>query len=330
MLQLFRTNQPLVAVLLLLYALLLRAHNFIFPTNWQPHNPDIFSQMIYSWVGTNSFGANLIALLLVFTQALMLNAVINRHKMTRQASYYTGFAYIFVASCLPEFLQLHPIHFVNTFLILVLMELFNSYKKHIAASEVFNIGFFIAICSLFYFSANVFLLLALVGLMTIRSFNLKEVTIILIGYFVPFFLLGTFLFWEDRFNEFIPIIGNFSLFDFHFEYAWYSFLKLGLIAILVLWALLKYQAFLFKTNIQVQKNIGVIYWTLLIGGLSFIYQSHVEFGHFLILAVPLGICFGFGLLNIKNKAVADFWHLILLVIVLILQYQSYLIGLITG
>ena len=330
MLQLFRTNQPLVAILLLAYAILLRAHNFIFPTNWQPTDPDIFSQMVYSWVGTNGFGANFLALLLVFIQALVLNAVVNNYKMTKQASYYPGLAYIFVASCLPEFLELHPIHFANTFLILVLLELFSSYKKHIAASEVFNVGFFIAIGSLFYFSANSFLLLAFIGLATIRSFNFKEISIILIGYFVPFFLLGTFLFWEDRFNEFIPVIGDFSFFNIYFASSWYNYAKLGLIIFLVLWAFFKYQPLLFKTNIQVQKNIGVVYWALVVGGISFIYQSHVDLGHTLILAVPLAICFGFGLLKIKNKAVADFWHLILLALVLILQYQAYLIGLITG
>lgn len=327
MLQLFRTNSPIAAILLLVYIFILRLHNFILPnsTTWEPINPNFFSRIVYDWVGTDGLAANLVALFLVFIQAFILNQIVMNNKMRRTATYFPAIAYVLIASAIPDFLVLHPLHFANTFFIIAISELFKSYRKYEAASELFNIGFCIAVGSMFYFSMNIFILFAILGLTIIRSFNLRELFIIFIGFVVPYFLAGTYLFWIDSFDEFRNIWANFYFFDFNFTWDTATYMELGLLSFIVLLSFINFQAFYYKTNIQVQKYINMVYWALFIGFLSFIYQGNVTTGHLLILAPPLAIFLAFSLLKIKNAAIAEFLHFTLLLIVLILQYRTVLI-----
>ncbi|MFK7950052.1 MAG: hypothetical protein AB8G11_20850 [Saprospiraceae bacterium] len=326
MLQLFRTNSPIAAILLLVYISILRLHEFIIPNPniWEPTNPNFFSEIVYDWVGTDGLTASLIALFLVFIQAFILNQIVLNNKMRRTATYYPAVAYVLVASAIPEFLELHPLHFANTFFIIAISQLFKSYRKYEAASELFNIGFCIAVGSLFYFSMNIFIIFAVLGLTIIRSFNLRELFIIFIGFIVPFFLAGTYLLWIDSFDTFRNIWANFYFFDFNFTWNAATYMELGLLLFIASLSLINFQAFFYKTNIQVQKYINMIYWALFIGLFSFIYQGNVTTGHLLILAPSLAIFLAFSLLKIKNAAVAEFLHFTLLLIVLILQYRTIL------
>ncbi len=327
MLQLFRTNSPIAAILLLGYVLILRLHNFIIPnsTTWEPINPNFFSKIIYDSVGTDGLIANLVALLLVFTQAFILNKIVVSNKMRRTATYFPAVTYVLIASAIPEFLVLHPLHFANTFFIIAISQLFKSYRKYEVASELFNIGLCIAVSSMFYFSMNIFILFAILGLTIIRSFNLRELFIIFIGFIVPYFLAGTYLFWTDSFDQFRNIWANFYFFDFNFTWNTATYMELGWLSFIILLSIVNFQAFYYKTNIQIQKYINMVYWALFIGFLSFIYQGNVTTGHLLILAPPLAIFLAFSLLKIKNAAVAEFLHFALLLIVLILQYRTILI-----
>ncbi len=326
MLQIFRTNSPIVTIVLLVYLILLRLHNFIFPTTWQPTNPDFLSAMMYDWIGTNAFVLNVVAISLIFLQAFMLNQIVLSNKMQRTATYFPAVAYVLIASALPEFLELHPLHFANTFFIIGLHQLFKSYRKYEPASELFNMGFCVSIGSLFYFSTNIFILFAILGLLVVRAFNIKELSIIFIGFFVPFFLVGTYLFWTDNFEIFKNIWFNFHFFNFNITRTSGIYLQFALMAFIIMLSFINFQSFFYKTNIQTQKYISMLYWAIVIGLLSFIYQGNISTGHLLILAPPLAIFLGFSLLKIKNKAVAEFLHLTLLIIVLILQYRDFLIA----
>lgn len=321
MLQLFRTNSPVAAIILLIYAFLVRLHHFIYPSDWQPTNPNFFSELIYNWVGANGLLPSLIAFFLVVLQGFMLNQIITSGKMQRIPNYFPAVAYILMASAIPEFLELQPLHFANTFFMLAIGQLFKSYRKYEAASELFNIGFYVAIGSLFYFSFNILVLFAIIGLLIVRSFNLKEILIIFIGFFVPFFLVGTYLLWIDNFEEFRNVWANFYFFDFNIIWESATYAKLGLIIFMILLSFVNFQSFYYRTTIQTQKYVSMFYWAILIAAFSLIYQGNVELGHFLILSPPLAAFLAFSLTKLKNKAVAEFLHLTLLIIVLILQYK---------
>lgn len=325
MLQIFRTNAPVAAIFLLIYTFIVRLHHFILPTDWQPSTSNFFSDIIYNWIGTTGLLPSIIALLLVFIQAFILNQIVANYKIRRTTTYFPAIAYVLVTSAVPEFLELHPLHFANTFTILVINQLFQSYRKYEAASELFNIGFFVAVGSLFYFSINILILFSILGLIVIRSFNLRELLIIIIGFAVPFVLVGTYLLWTNQFENFQNLWVNFYFFDLQIEWNTVTYIEIGIITLIGLLSLINFQAFYSKTNIQVQKYINMVYWMMFISIISFVYQEGITVGHFLIFATPLAIFLAFSLLKIKNVVVAELLHFTLLLIVLVLQYRTVLL-----
>lgn len=322
MLQLFKSNQPIAVIFILIYAFLLRLHNFIYPTDWQPVNANFLSDIVYSWVDSSGLLANITALLLIVIQAIMINQIVANNKIQRISSFLPGLSFVLIASALPDFLVLHPLHFANTFFIIAIGQLFKSYRKYEAASELFNVGFCIALGSLFYFSVNVLLVWAILGLVVIRAFNLRELLIIFVGFFVPFFLAGTYLFWIDNLDGLQDVWTNIYILDFQLEWNNTTYFKIGFITFIILLCFVNFQSFYARTNIQVQKYITMLYWALIISLLSIIFQEKLTLGHLLIFAAPLAVFLGYFLQKIKNPIIAEFFHLTLLIIVLILQYQT--------
>jgi hypothetical protein len=192
-LSLFRTNQFISNTLLVFYALLLRGLVFFLPAREvSMSHPGIISKMVYGWIGQSGWLPDLVALLLVLLQALLVNVIVAKYRMARTVSLYPGVFYILIVSSFPDFLHLSPVLMANTFLLLVLYELFDSYKKYTAAGSLYNIGLWLGVAALFYYSMLAILIAAIIGFSIVRSFKVREVLMILFGLISPYWY-GIFL-----------------------------------------------------------------------------------------------------------------------------------------
>ena len=70
-----------------------------------------------------------LAILLLITQALMLNSFINRQRMTGRQSYLPAMAYILLTSLLPDWNYFSAPLLVNTIFIFILTSLFQIYNN---------------------------------------------------------------------------------------------------------------------------------------------------------------------------------------------------------
>ena len=109
--------------------------------------------------------------------------------------------------------------------------------------------------------------------------------------------------------------------DFAIVWEAATYAKIGLFLFLLVLSFVNFQSFYFRTTIQTQKHISMFYWAVFIALLSIVYQHKVNLGHLLLLAPSLAVFLSLILTKLKNKAVAEFLHLSLLIIVLILQYK---------
>ena len=327
MLALFRTNQLFLSILLIFYVAALHIAAFVFPDAANYSNPGIFSQVVYDWIGNNSTIANILSIILLCLQGILINVVVAENRLTKEVNLFPGLIYILVASLFLEFLHLSPLHLANTFLIIVLMEVMATYKKPNAADRIFNAGFWTAVASLFYFSYSIFLILIFVALNILRAFNFKERLMYLVGATVPYILSGIYYFWHDQLDYFIKkqFAENISYLDFQMSVETMTYVKIGLFSILILAVLLSYGSYTFKQNIQIQKKISILFWAIIIGAFSVLFQSKIQLDHLLILAVPIGFLFSFNFTNMSSRF-AELLHFFILVIVFVLQYQSFIFG----
>ncbi|MFT5165785.1 MAG: hypothetical protein ACI8P3_001014 [Saprospiraceae bacterium] len=323
MLSLFRTNQIAFNLLLIVYILLIRGSAiFVTPAAENFTGQGVLSDWLNGLWGTTGPMAVSIGIGVVFFQALLINIVVAKFRVATTLSLFPGLFYALLASIFPEFLALSPALLANTFFILALWELFETYRKNNIAGNIFNIGFWLGIASLFYFSAVVFLVLAFIGLNVLRAFNLKELLMLLIGFLVPYLIGMVYFFWNDELGFFFQnyLLGKFSFLDFHYLNNLQSYIKLGVVAVLSLGVIISFNDYYAKRNIQTQKNITVIFWALFIAVVSFVFQTNIQVFHFLIFTVPLGILLSFNFLKL-SPSIAEAAHLLLFAAVLIWQFN---------
>ncbi|MBK7871232.1 MAG: hypothetical protein IPJ74_11430 [Saprospiraceae bacterium] len=187
-------------------------------------------------------------------------------------------------------------------------------------------GFWLAIATLFYPSYLILLPLGLIGVNVLRAFNIKEWLMVLIGFLVPYVIIGTYTFWIGQFDTLINLQFNrqYALLDFKTYEGYEVYFKIAFYDLFLLIAIFSYSLYVFKKVMQVQKKINVLYWGLFLSGFTLFFQSDIQLDHLLILAVPLGMMISLNFQSIANRW-AETFHLLILIIILFFQYQNFLL-----
>lgn len=321
MLTLFRKEQPVGYVFLFIYCLILRMAVFFSVSNWSPMSSGQLSELIYSNISYNSFFAELLGTLLLYFQAVLLVSMCNSNNIIKDNTFFPGLFFITLSCIFPEFNSFSPFLIANTFLIAALYSVLNSYKNQFKSGSVFNAGFLVAIATLFYFSYIIFFVCCFVGFLRLRSFKFIERIQYLIGFVIPFFLVGTYFYWIDQLNEF--------LFSFRLNIASFSFLtnnellvwiKLGILGVILLFVLGSYNSYTFKNSIHGIRKINLLFWFLILPIFTIFFQANIRFENIQIFFVPLGILLGLSMYSIRNYLVAEIIHLVLISISFLFQY----------
>lgn len=325
MLNFFRTNQQAFNIFLIIYAILLRGSMFIIPDQgWSPGKSGVFSMWVYELCDPFGRLPFIIGIVLVFVQGVLINFLVAQFRMANEVTLLPGLCYILLASSIPDFLYLSPILMANTFFIIALFELFGSYRQSSVIGNMFNVGFWLGVGSLFYFSELTFLLLAIFSSTILRTFSARETLVTIIGCTTPYILTGVYFFWYDQFLWFLQnqFVNNLGFFDFDISHSLSTYGKLGFFGLLFIIVFTGFGNYMFKKNLQVQKNISILYWALFFGFLTLMIQSGVKLEHLLVFAVPLSIFLSFNLLNLR-QSFAEAIHFVLLMGILILQFKYY-------
>lgn len=325
MLSLFRTNQFVANILLILYAVIVRAASFLIPVNDVAQSGGVFSEWLYQLIDPTAKSGLVLAFFLVCFQALLINIILAKHRMASELTLLPGMFYVLLASSISQFLYLSPALLATTFYLLALYEMFETYKKYYASGKIYNIGLWIGVASLFYFSTITFLILAIGGLRSLRAFKLKEQLTLFFGFISAYFLSFVAYFLQDNTTYFFKVqfVDGFKFLDFSSE-NWdiIFYIKAGFFVLIALIALLNFNRFQLKKNIQIQKNIGILYGGLLLTPLAAIIQANVGLDHLLLVIPSLSVLTAFFFLNLR-KSVAEALHLLLLVGIVLLQFHSW-------
>lgn len=323
MLRIFRTNQLLFGIVLLFYGAILHFSIWLYPIELTSARYGILGQWINQLGATHYYWLQGVALLLLFLQGFALNFLVAEHRLSTEVNLFPGLVYLLLTSSIPEFLAISPLHFANVFLLISLWQLMTIYKVPSCADRIFNIGFWIGVASLFYLSYGVFLILGLVGLNIMRAFSLRERLQMILGFIMPYLLCGLYFFWTDRWDDFIQsqFVSSFGFLSFRLTASLSINIAIALFIIFLIIVLMSSNGYLYKTQIQVQKKISLLFWTLLIGSSSLLIQKNIGLEHLLIMALPLSILLSINLTKLSPR-IADTVHIVLWAGVLFYQLKD--------
>jgi Family of unknown function (DUF6427) len=323
-LQLFRSNQIYILPLLLLVTLLFRAVGFLNIPETPINHSGILSDVVYTFVGSVGLLPQILALVLVFIQAWLTNAIVNEYQLLPESTWYPAVFFLILSSFSPEMQTLSPILMGNTFFMIALIETFRSYKNLQTADTIFNIGFWIAVASMFYASYWVFLIWGLLGITLLRNFKLEETLILIIGFFVPYFLLCVYFFWTNGLGLFLKteVWGHFGFFNFNLALTWQHLVVVIVWAISLASAILNASSFYDKTSIQAQRSIQLLFWAMGLVVVSLFTQAKIDINHLLLFLVPLSVFTASTFLQVRKTMYAEFAFIVFVFVMLVFQYQE--------
>jgi len=286
---------------------------------WQPDYAGQFSFWVYEWLGTDGWLLHLVTALLLFVQAVYIALLAIRHRLGSEVSLFVGVFYIIMASALPAFCHLSPELMATTFYIIALDEVLSTYRKEGTAIRIFNVGFWLAIGSLFAPAYGFLFVWGIIALWVLRSFRMQELLMLLVGACVPYILLSTYFFWYGQFGTFwqTAIVEQLAWLDFtRLQELWY--IELLFFAVLVLWCVFSRSAILLGAVMETRIKTDVIYWALLLSGGIILFTPEPGTAELFVLVVPLGVLLGLRFL-VLPKRIAALLHFLLIVAVLVWQ-----------
>ncbi|HLP51960.1 MAG TPA: hypothetical protein VK154_13820 [Chitinophagales bacterium] len=328
----FKSNSPAVVAAYIIYLVGFRVCLWFVPvdTAFVFEHSEPLSALLFAPL--KNLGANytaisaVLAAVLCFIQALIINGIVNGNKILAKKNYVAGALFLLFASFFKQALLLTPALLALTFVILATGRLFAIAKKEKSYGDVFDIGFLVAIAGLFYFPCMLLFLFAYIGLAIVRPFNYREWTILPLGFFSPILVVFTFYFWNDNVAILLPDMMNMH------NSGWLVMpvlsladkTMLGSIAFCTVVCLTLLPASLYSSLIQVRKFANALVVLIVLTLAAILLQQSIDLSHLVLLALPLGIISAMVLMQIKRNLVSEVSHLILLLLVLFAQFFVYL------
>ena len=258
--------------------------------------------------------STLIGLVLVISEAFLLNYIVNENEVLSKQSYLPALFYIVFMSNNKAMLTLHPLLFGNLFILFAAHKLLSSYRKDNTFSQAFDAGMLISVATLFYFPFIVFLPLLGIGLIILRPFSWREWLISFLGAAPPYLFVICYYFWYD--------ILNYLFYDKMF----YSFLRekqnldnsksfyfmIGFGWILLLLSMGKILLGGEIGSQRTKKSIIFLVWFFFLSALSMSLAPEISTKYFSALAIPGAVFCANYFSNIKKGWWAEFLFLLLL------------------
>ncbi len=322
MLAIFRTNQFFANAFLAVYALVIWSPAFFIPQDVLLSEGTFLFDLLSQYLPPSGSIANYaIAAVIALSQAILLNVMVSRYRLTEEITLFPGLFYLLLMGFHSSFWIVNPLLIANFFMLFAIIELVSTYKEFSSADRIFNIGLFISLASLCYFSYIVFLVFAWIGISILRAIQWKERLTLFFGFLSPYFLVSTFQYWQDNLGGFWQkeILANFKLLNFGPDKGLDEIITASLIAFFIFVAVFSYKLYTYKKKIKIQKIIDLLYWIIAVSALSILFQVQINVQHFQILLPILAIFVSINFV-MMSKQWSGLLHLFLLVGILIWHY----------
>ncbi|NQY67460.1 MAG: hypothetical protein HRT72_07035 [Flavobacteriales bacterium] len=263
---------------------------------------------------SNSYVSRVLAMFLIFIEAILLNKVVMSKKVYSKNSYLPALLYVVLMSSFPAMLYLNPIIIANLFLILALSKMFNIDTEDGFLPNVFDASVLIGIASIIYFPAIIFSMFIMYCLVFLRRSNLRERLICVIGVAIPFAFLLCYYFWIEGIERFwFDIVWNpiYHKQQFHINESQY-YVPIAILFFMTVMSFRKLYRGLSSSSINTKRILSVLIGFFIFSVASIFLAQSYSIKYFLFLAIPLSIYFTNFFLFAKRKWLSEIIFVLLI------------------
>lgn len=330
MLRFFRGTGPGVILLIIILLGALWISAFLNPQlpGQEPfeNNPMPLYGIVQSVIGNHPLSGVVFSFLIV---SVMLFLLVNFNTIVffiNERTFLPATIYVLFSALFPEMQVLNPVLPASLFLLLAVIRVMDAYRKPGIAFNFFDAALLISVGSLFYANLIWFGLLVIIGIALLRTGNIKEIAVCLLGLAVPYILvfglyyaigkdIGTFL-TDIRINLIGESIG-------------YAFTRLSVI-ILIYMALLLFISIVYlimhmnSKKIKSRKTFYLLLWSFVIPLSLYIILPSVSVEIIWITGIPASYILAHYFVFVRKKFVSEMMFTVLLLLVLLLQWLTFI------
>jgi hypothetical protein len=226
-----------------------------------------------------------IVFILLYTQTVYFNKLVNDQRIMQRPNYLTGMSYLLITSLFTEWNTLSSPLIINSLLIWVWAKMSGLYNNPSPKSALFNIGIAIGIATFFYFPSLAFAALIIFGLAITRPFKLAEWVIALLGIITPYYFLMAIVFLTDKWKGYR--FPGFSVTYPVFNQSYWSYAAIMIVLLTSIIGIFFIQQNFRRQLIQARKSWNLAFIYLLVAlSVPFINATNT-FNYWILSAVPL-------------------------------------------
>lgn len=266
----------------------------------------------------------LLAGILIFAQALLLNYVVNFYNLLSKPSFLPALMYVTVSSLFTPFFTLSPPLICNFLVIWMLAKLLSFYKNQDIKSNAYDLGMIVALGSIIYLPFIYFVVVVWLGLLIFRPFDWRDWAASIMGYLTIFFFLAVYYYLTDHIHDFYKIwlpLG--TKFPVRIIFKYVNYLLLMPVALILILCFFKLRGNFFKSFILVRKSFQLLFFTFIIAGLAFYVKPDFKLNHFLLCAIPVAIFFSYYFLYANIRWFYESLYVLLFAGIIYFQFNTF-------
>jgi hypothetical protein len=232
--------------------------------------------------------------------------------------------YLLAGGFFPEYFALNPALPASLLLMLAIIRIIDGYRKPGISNNFFDAGILISTGSLFYANLIWFGILVIIGIALIRSVDISEVTIAILGLLTPYFLIfGIYYVIGKDIRALITLIGS----NLFLRTEGYIFSRLTIVAlifasIIIIVSMAHLLTLLNSKKIKSRKIFSLLIWTFLISIAVYFILPSVSVEIFWITGIPVSYFLTHYFVFVKKKLVPEIFLsvLFLLIVIILIMY----------
>jgi hypothetical protein len=229
--------------------------------------------------------------------------------------------YVLFGGFFPDQQLLNPVIPASIFLMLAMIRIMDGYHKPGTAYSYFDAGILISTGSLFYANLIWFGLLVIIGIVLLRTGNLKEILISISGLLTPYLItFGLYYVIGKDVGALIKLLGD-NLFT---RSTYYPFPRLTIVALifsgsLILVSIIQLIRHMNTKKIKSRKTFSLMIWVLLISIIVYFALPSVSVEIVWLTSIPVSYFLTHYFVFVKKKLVPEILFSLLFVFILCIQ-----------
>ena len=295
-------------------------------TDFASAAPMPLARLLQNLLSGNPVPGLILAFILILVTGFYLAGFNTRLFFITERTLLPASFYIILTGFFPETQLFNPVIPATLLLIVAFDRVMASYRKSGTAYNLFDASLLIGIASMLYFNVIWFYIIVLAGIALLRTFDLKELAVSVLGLATPYIALyaGYYIAGLDL-TSFTDIIVE-NIIIKNVSPSWSPLLIIaGSVNLMILIVSLIHLISVFnKKKIRSRKTFSLLLWIMVITVVIYLIIPGVSTEVVYILFVPYAYLASHYIVFSKNKKIANVLFAILFLSVLVIQLEKVL------